>query len=365
MEREADMQRKSKFVCVCMAGLMVLLVAGTFVLRAEREKGKTAEADRQWREGMPLRYDGAETGEEDSGESDPSAPPAIFSGETVSYHGKTYRRNTYIKAILGLGIDRNGTLEESQVAGSGGQSDSIVLIAQDTVHDTVKLLMIPRDTMTDILLTDLTGDELGWDKQHLTLAYAYGDGREKSLDYSERAVSRMLGGFPIDGGLAIDIDALPVLNDAVGGVEVLIDDEDLAARDPEFHAGERIRLKGKQAETFLRYRNIEKSLTALKRQERQKQYIGGFTEAVKKKAGEKQGFVADLYDEVQPYLVTDLNKDQILNMLLTFVKSSQGIREDDMVTLPGTAAETDLFDEYHLDQDAAYELVLTLFYREE
>lgn len=359
------MQRKDKFVVVCMAGLVVLIAVGTFVLRAEREKDQIAEADRQWREGTLLRYDGPENDKNGQEESVPAEPPAIFSEDTVSFQGKTYRRNTYIKAILGLGIDRNGTLEESQVAGSGGQSDSIVLIAQDTVHDTVKLLMIPRDTMTDIVLTDLTGDELGWDKQHLTLAYAYGDGREKSLDYSERAVSRMFGGFPLDGGLAIDMDALPVINDAVGGVEVLIDDEDLAARDPEFHVGERIRLKGKQAETFLRYRNIEKSLTALKRQERQKQYIEGFTEAIKKKAGEKQGFVAGLYDETQPYLVTDLKKDQVLDMLLTFVKSGQGIGDDDMVTLPGTAAETDLFDEYHMDQDAAYELILNLFFREE
>ena len=145
---------------MCMAGLVVLLMAGTFVLRAERKKDKIAEADRQWREGMPLRYDGAETGKEDSGESDPSAPPAIFSGETVSYHGKTYRRNTYIKAILGLGIDRNGTLEESQVAGSGGQSDSIVLIAQDTVHDTVKLLMIPRDTWRSSLTMRILPQEI-------------------------------------------------------------------------------------------------------------------------------------------------------------------------------------------------------------
>ncbi|MFR2693368.1 MAG: hypothetical protein ACLTBV_23755 [Enterocloster bolteae] len=48
--------------------------------------------------------------------------------------------------------------------------------------------------MTEITLTDLSGNELGGSIQHLTLAYAYGDGREKELlEYMTEAVSRLLG----------------------------------------------------------------------------------------------------------------------------------------------------------------------------
>ena len=39
----------------------------------------------------------------------------------VEYQGKSYRRNTYIKAILCMGIDRPGSLEETRTAGFGGQ----------------------------------------------------------------------------------------------------------------------------------------------------------------------------------------------------------------------------------------------------
>ena len=41
-------------------------------------------------------------------------------GDRVVYQGRVYRRNTYVKAILCLGIDRKGTLDESRVPGSGG-----------------------------------------------------------------------------------------------------------------------------------------------------------------------------------------------------------------------------------------------------
>ena len=107
--------------------------------------------------------------------------------------GKSYRRNTYIKAILCMGIDRPGSLEETMTAGFGGQADGIFLVAQDTARDRIRVLVIPRDTMTEITLTDLSGNELGSSIQHLTLAYAYGDGREKSCRYMTEAVSRLLG----------------------------------------------------------------------------------------------------------------------------------------------------------------------------
>ena len=102
----------------------------------------------------------------------------------------SYTHLSYVKAILCMGVDRAGEMTEKTTSGFGGQSDGIFLIAQDTVRNTIKILMIPRDTMTDITLTDLSGNVLGKDMQHLNLAYAYGDGREKSCEYMVEAVSR-------------------------------------------------------------------------------------------------------------------------------------------------------------------------------
>ena len=48
-----------------------------------------------------------------------------------------------IKAILCMGIDRPGSLEETMTAGFGGQADGIFLVAQDTARDRIKVLMFP------------------------------------------------------------------------------------------------------------------------------------------------------------------------------------------------------------------------------
>ena len=160
----------------------------------------------------------------------------------VEYQGKSYRRNTYIKAILCMGIDRPGSLEETRTAGFGGQADGIFLVAQDTARDRIKVLVIPRDTMTEITLTDLSGNELGSSIQHLTLAYAYGDGREKSCRYMTEAVSRLLGGMSIDGYMAVSMSVLPLANDKVGGVTVTIEEPGLKQADPVFVQGQTVTL---------------------------------------------------------------------------------------------------------------------------
>ena len=76
--------------------------------------------------------------------------------------------------------------------------------------------------MTDITLTDLSGNELGKDMQHPTLAYAYGDGREELSIYGGCSI-RTCGGLKIEWYLAADTSAIPVLNDEVGGVTVTIE----------------------------------------------------------------------------------------------------------------------------------------------
>ena len=231
---------------------------------------------------------------------------------TIEYKGKTYRRNTYVKAILCMGIDRREPLTEMKTAGAGGQSDGIFLVAQDTARNRVQVLAIPRDTMTPIPLTDLSGNILGYDTQHLTLAYAYGDGREKSCQFMCRAVTELLDGLQIDGYMAVSMGALKPLNDAVDGVTVTIDDPELEKRDPAFKPGTSVTLMGDQAEAFLRYRDTGKSQSAVARLERQKGYIAGYAEAVKKKASREEGVALKLLETAAPYMVTNLSKDQYL-----------------------------------------------------
>ena len=284
-------------------------------------------------------------------------------GDRVVYQDRVYRRNTYVKAILCLGIDRKGTLDESRVPGSGGQADGIFLVAQDTARDHVRVLMIPRDTMTEITLTDLSGNVLGQGIQHLTLGYAYGDGREKSCRYMTEAVSNLLGGLSIDGYIAVSMEALPLMNDGVGGVTVVMDENGLEKANPEFTPGKTITLDGKHAESYIRYRDIDEPQSALTRTERQKTYIQGFLRAAKVKAGKDESFVPRLLKDMGPYMITDMAKDRYMDMALAFLGSSQDIAGTDMLTLPGEAVETSIYDEYHPDKEQVLPIILDMFYR--
>ncbi len=254
-------------------------------------------------------------------------------------------------------------MTEKTTSGFGGQSDGIFLIAQDTVRNTIKILMIPRDTMTDITLTDLSGNILGKDMQHLTLAYAYGDGREKSCEYMVDAVSGLLGGLKIEWYLAADMSAIPMLNDEVGGVTVTIETEGMEQRDPALVKGETVTLKGKQAETFVRFRDIKIGHSALFRMDQQQQYIKAFFEAVQKGSAHDSGLVVRLFDKVQEYMVTNMAKDQYLKIAMDAVGSGR-LSDEDFYTVPGEGVVTPRYDEFYADQEALTPVILELFYRE-
>ena len=287
----------------------------------------------------------------------------LFSGDVIEYNGKKYRRSSYVKAILCMGVDRAGKMTETTTAGFGGQADGIFLIAQDTVRNTLKILMIPRDSMTDITLTDLSGNVLGKDLQHLNLAYAYGDGRGRSCEYMVDAVSSLLGGLKIEWYLAADTSVIPMLNDQVGGVPVTIETEGMEKRDPALVKGETVTLKGQQAEIFVRYRDIHVDHSALFRMDQQQQYIKSFFETVQKGASRDSGLIVRLFDKVQDYMVTNMAKDQYLKIAMDAV-GSKTLSDEDFYTVPGQGVVTPRYDEFYVDKEALTPVILELFYRE-
>ena len=270
----------------------------------------------------------------------------------IELDGKLYRRNTAVRAILCIGVDTQGELESYQASGVAGQADGLFLVAQDMARDTVRILMIPRDTMTEITLFDLMGNELGKDTQHLTLAFAYGDGKEKSCD------------LKIDGYLAANISSIALLNDEVGGVTVTIQDEGLDSRDPALTKGRTVRLNGKQAEIFVRYRDITKAQTAIGRMDRQKQYMEAYLKQVKEEARTDKTLITRLVKDIEEHMVTNMAKDQYMDMGLAVLNSQQQIGQGDFLTVPGEAVETERFDEYHPDKEALKRMVVELFYKE-
>lgn len=80
----------------------------------------------------------------------------------------------------------------------------------------------------------------------------------------------------IEWYMAADTSAIPVLNDEVGGVSVTIGTDGMESRDPALVKGKTVTLKGKQAEIFVRYRDIRIDHSAIYRMDQQQQYIKVF-----------------------------------------------------------------------------------------
>lgn len=277
-----------------------------------------------------------------------------FLSDTVEYQGKTYRRNSYMKAILCMGVDRSGSMTEATTTGFGGQADGIMLIAQDTARGKLQFLMIPRDTMTDITLTDLSGNVLGKDMQHLLLAYTYGDGREKSCEYMTEAVSELLCGLKIDYYMAVNTTVIAALNDSVGGVTVTVDEDGTEKQ---------VTLQGSEAEAFVRYRDTDRDHSALYRMDQHQEYITGFFRALKEKKAENSQIIPQLFEQIQDNMVTNMGKELYLKIAAEAVEAG-GVADEDFHTVPGTGVTTQRYDEFYADEEALIPVILELFYRQ-
>lgn len=342
-------------------GLAVWYGAGMYQHRKAEEAMIAAHHEMLQETGAEMTKEAADSGMQTGKEK-------LFEGNTVSWDGKTYKRNTYVKAVLCMGVDRDGPMTETTLSGDGGQADGIFLLANDTARGSMKILLIPRDTMTeitktDISLTDENGTELGQSVDHLSLSYAYGDGREKSCEYTKQAISHLLMGLEIDSYMAADLEIIASLNDEVGGVSVTIPTIGMEKADPEFVFGKTVRLKGEQAERFVRFRDIERDNSAISRMEQQKLYISGFFQAVKEKSKTESSITEKLFEMSQDYMVTDMAKDEYLKLAINALEG-EGLTSSSFKMAPGTGTATETYDEYYVDQEALVPILLDLFYRE-
>lgn len=277
--------------------------------------------------------------------------------DIVEYKGETYKYNDHLSNYLFLGIDTRETVDTYQSQADAGQADAIFLVSMDRATEKIKVLFIPRDSMTRIETFNPYGQSLGETTDHLNIQYAFGDGKEKSCELMKTAVSNMLDGLPIQGYCSMNMDGISVITDFVGGIQLTIPDDSLADVNPEYKKGAVVDITGETAEQFVRYRDIDKTQSALVRQERQKTFLQALVQKAQEKAGEDAGFVTGLYGSVKSYTVTNMGNDIFAKLLAA---SQNGITDTE--TVPGEGTHGENFDEYHIDEDALSDLIISMFY---
>lgn len=277
----------------------------------------------------------------------------------VKYKDVIYAYNEEILTFLIMGIDKLSDVEEVAEGTDGGQADALFLLALNPHNKTASVIGINRNTMTEIDIYNEEGAYVNTVIAQIAVQHGFGNGVEKSCEYQEKAVSRLFYSLPIHGYAAINMSAIETLNDEVGGVDVTVL-EDMTSESSLFREGETVHLEGKDALTYVRYRDEEAFASADRRLERQKQYLTEFIKAAKSMAKKDITSVLRLYQDVSPMMVTDISADEAV--YLASQALDYRIGPDSFYMLKGETVMGEQFEEYNIDEEALYELILQIFY---
>lgn len=344
--KKHKVRRALLIVFACLAGFVVLTVSTVFVLQSI---GHDKLLDYQ--------------------DVDMSAPvidnvpvQTNQDGKIVFYNGKTYRFNETVTSILCMGVDKEELVLENNTIGTAGQADADFLVALDTATGKITVINISRDTMVDVNLYSESGQFLQTDQMQLCLSYAYGDGKETSCENTVRSVSRLFYGLPIHSYFAIDLEAISVLNDTVGGVEVTLQENMQSPYGGTLSAGDTVVLVGDEAERYVRYRDSEQLDSNSSRMERQKTYLQSFLNKALTSTKKDLSVPLKLYEAASPYMVTNLSVDKVTYLALNSI--SHGGMEPVFESVPGTVKQGEKYAEFYPDEKALYEMILQVFYTE-
>lgn len=288
----------------------------------------------------------------------------IDEGDTVIYEGKKYKFNNNITTVLCMGIDNaKNKIGGEYITGRAGQADAIYLIAVDTATGKTTVLGIPRDSMVDVDIYTASGTFAKTQKSQICLAYAYGDGKDKSAQNTAKSVSRLLYGMPVNSYFAVDDKSIPVLHNAVGPITVT-PNETIKNGVDDFKKGVPVTLTGNNVFRYLQTRTDTVENASLLRLERQTDYLKKYTSAVITKSKKDFLFPVKLYNKVTKNAVTDLDVGKVTYLATTVLRKRENITVD-FVNIPGEQKKgNNNLAEFTPNENELFEAVLNIFYKE-
>lgn len=281
---------------------------------------------------------------------------AQIPSKVITRDGVDYYPRQDITTVLVLGIDQEGPVKSSNYYRNPGSADSIMLLIFDQKDETCKVLYLNRDTMLNVNVLGVKGEYAGTTYAQLALAHTYGNGLEDSSENVKTTIMNYLHGLTIDYYMAMNMDAIPIFNDAVGGVTVHVTD-DFSKVDPTITMGE-LKLSGDQVINYVRTRKDVGDQKNVTRMARQRDYVNGFLEALYAKEHEDVDFLSNIYADLAPYIVTDCSINTMGGLLDRYM-------DYELIGAVSPEGENIVVDghyEFHADEEKLDELIVELFY---
>ena len=281
------------------------------------------------------------------------------SRETITYKNETYVKKGNLETYLIAGIDAPGKVEKVTEYDGTGQCDVLAVIVRDRSTDQCKLLSIDRNTITAVKSLDNDGTYLDTTDIQISLAHAMGFDQQVRAENTVDAVSHLLGDQTIDGYAMVNMGAIQVVNDMVGGVTVTIED-DFSDIDPSMKKGETVTLMGEQAEKYVRSRKEVADGSNQNRMSRQSTYEEAFKPAFRSKCAENSKFPLEVYHAMEDYMTTNISAKKFCRLAILMADENQ----DEKVSISGTyGLDEDDWQTFTPDEDSLQEAILELFYQ--
>ena len=278
--------------------------------------------------------------------------------KSLVYQGTTYVQKTAVETYLLMGVDTSAQ-DTAFGARRGGQADFFLLLTIDHANRTIYQLQLDRDTMAEVQVYGVLGNRVGAKRMQLCLSHGFGSTAQENNRNAIDAVCTLLNGIPVDQYITFHLEAIGVLNDALGGVTVTLED-DFTDYDPEMTDGETLRLNAAQAEIFTRYRMEVGDGSNESRMARQRVFLCAASGLLKERMKERPGFIGELYDDCADVMTTNSTKGQMIhdiNMAYSYVVQP-------VETLPGEHWIDDAgFMAFTVQEGAVMQWVLRVYYQ--
>lgn len=278
----------------------------------------------------------------------------------VKYNGQIYAYNEDILTFLVMGIDKNRDVKEVAEGTNGGQADALFLVVLNPHDDSLSVIGINRNAMTEISVYDDNGAFVNTIKAQIAVQHGFGNGVEESCEYQVNAVQHLFYEMPVHGYAAINMSAIGPLTDMVGGVDVVALEDVKSGNNTVIKESEEVHLEGDLAFAYIHNRDTKQFGSADKRLERQKQFITTYLQKVKQKTKEDIGFPISVYQAIAPQTVTNLTVDEMT--YLVSIAKDYSFDENYLYTLKGETKQGDVFEEFYVDETDLFELILKVFY---
>lgn len=274
------------------------------------------------------------------------------------YNGVEYVKNEDVESFLILGLDKFEDAINNDSYNNDQRADFLMLLAFDNSEKKFTAVHLNRDTMVNMNVLGVAGQKIGTVNKQLALAHTYGNGRDVSCRNTADAVSELLNGVKVNHYLSITMDAVPILNDLLGGVEVTVLD-DFSGIDDTLIKGETVTLHGDHALTYVRERYGLEDSSNSTRMVRQRQYMTAVYDKAMLKIENDDNFVIEASSKLADYIVSDRS----VNQLQEIAKKLSQYKFTEIETLEGESVIKDGLMEFRPDADSIDKIVFELFYK--